>query len=76
MVSVTLRHLAGAKRRGESLTSRWGIIAGRVGLGTVHVGTAHPRVAGSLSRLENKMPSEFNLAPSPVGDDRSGESSR
>ena len=54
MVCVTLRHLAGPKRRGESVPNRWGVIAGRVGLGTVHVGAAHPRVAELLSRLENK----------------------
>ena len=76
MISVTLRHPAGPKRRGESVTNRWGVIAGRVGLGTVHVGAAHPRVVESLSPPENKMPREFNLAPSPVGDDQSGQSSR
>ncbi len=62
MVSVTLRHLAGAKRRGESVTNRWGVIAGREGLRTVHVGAPHPRVVESLSPLENKMPRTFNLA--------------
>jgi hypothetical protein len=50
--------------------------AGREGLGTVHVGAAHPRVVRSLSPLENKMPREFNLAPSPVGDDEPGQISR
>jgi len=35
--------------------------AGRQGLGTVHVGTAHPRVPESLSPSENKMPCEFQL---------------
>jgi PAS domain S-box-containing protein len=39
------RHLAGPKRRGESVPNRWGVVAGRVGLGTVHVGATHPRVA-------------------------------
>ena len=49
---------------------------GREGLGTVHVGAAYPSVVESLSPLENKMPREFNLAPSPVGDDQSEQCSR
>ena len=49
---------------------------GREGLGTVHVGAAYPSVVESLSPLENKMPREFNLAPSPFGDDQSGQCSR
>jgi PAS domain S-box-containing protein len=49
---------------------------GREGLGIAHVGAAGPSVVESLSPLENKMPREFNLPPSPVGDDQSGQCSR
>ncbi|MFY9791659.1 MAG: PAS domain S-box protein [Candidatus Sulfotelmatobacter sp.] len=49
---------------------------GREGLGTVHVGAAYPSVEESLSSPENKMPREFNLAPSQVGDDQSGQCGR
>ena len=49
---------------------------GREGLGTVHIGAAYPSVVESQSPLENKMPREFNLAPSPVGDDQSGQCNR
>src|ERR1700683_5444473 len=57
---VSVRQLAGPKRRGESVTNRWGVIAGRKGLETVHVGACR-RVA-KLSPLEKKMPREFKLA--------------
>jgi len=49
---------------------------GREGSGTAHVGAAYPSVVESLSPLENKMSRDFNLAPSPVGDDQSGQCSR
>ncbi len=46
------------------------------GLGTVDVGAAYPSVVESLSPPENKTPREFNLAPSPVGDDQSRQCGR